>query len=134
MHACRHRRRGTRQTVPGRQRLVASEQQQSRLRVARKTVPIVLLLGGVGAIVAGAQFHDQPVLAQIEGKEPAGAVQQPIWMQHGAAAAKQYVATWLQEAEPQLIKEVTVGGVRLAEGWQIHRTYKGLEIPLLCPT
>ncbi len=114
---------------------MASESEQVRPRIARRLVPIVLLLAGAGAVVAGGWFHSQPVLAQIESKAPAGAMQQPPWMpQSPAPAAGQYVATWLRQTEPQLVREVTVGGVRLTGGGQVHRTYKGLEIPLLCPT
>jgi hypothetical protein len=104
-------------------------------------VPIVLLIAGGACVVGGVWFHSLPVLAQIENKQsavakdlPGGA--RPFWMQQGPAVqeAPQYIATVLQESEPQLIQEVTVGGLMLAADGRIQRTYKGFEIPSLCPT
>jgi hypothetical protein len=100
----------------------------------RAIVPILFLLAGAASIAMGVKFHATAVLAQVEQKTPAG--EPPAWFRRGPAevVAKQYIATWLQEAEPQLIKEVTVGGVTLADGGEVHRTYKGLDMPSLCPT
>jgi hypothetical protein len=117
-------------------RVPYAEQEGLDMRAARlrAIVPILLLLAGAGSIAIGVKFHATAVLAQVEQKAPV--TEQPSWFRHGSAGgdAKQYVATWLQEAESQLIKEVTVGGVTLVEGGEVHRTYKGLDMPSLCPT
>lgn len=108
-------------------------------RIVWTVVPILLLLAGTASIVVGVKLHAMPVLAQIENKQaapkdlPAGS--RPLWMQQGPAGpqAPSYIATLLKETEPQLIREVTVGGVTLADGGQIKRTYSG-DTPSLCPT
>jgi hypothetical protein len=38
------------------------------------------------------------------------------------------------EPEPTIIREVSVGGLTLAESGEIKRTYRGNEGPALCPT
>ncbi len=108
-------------------------------RVLRASIPIVLLVAGAASIAAGVKFNTHEVLAQIEQKQsapkdlPGGP--SAMWMQRGTAGQQgpQYIATWLKETEPQLIQEVTVGGLRLAEGGKIERTYSG-DTPSLCPT
>lgn len=104
-------------------------------RVMRRIVPIVLLIAGAASIGVGVVVHSQAVLAQVEGQPRGVPDQRPFWQQGpGPQAGPQYVATWLQESEPQLIREVSVGGlVRTPEG-EIHRTYRGLDMPSLCPT
>jgi hypothetical protein len=38
------------------------------------------------------------------------------------------------EPEPRIIREVSVGGLMLAESGEIKRTYSGQDGPALCPT
>ncbi len=38
------------------------------------------------------------------------------------------------EPEPRIIREVSVGGVTLADSGEIRRTYSGEDGPALCPT
>src|SRR5512133_91978 len=104
-------------------------------RLVRRIVPIVLLVAGAASIGVGVAVHSQAVLAQVEGQPRSIPNDRPFWQQGpGPQAGPQYVATWLQESEPQLIREVTVGGLTLAPGGEIHRTYRGLDMPSLCPT
>jgi hypothetical protein len=103
--------------------------------MVRRIVPIVLLIAGAASIGVGVMVHSQAVLAQVEGQQRNIPDDRPFWQQGpGPQAGPQYVATWLQESEPQLIKEVTVGGLMLTEGREIHRTYMGFNMPSLCPT
>lgn len=110
----------------------------------RGLVSILLLLLGAGLIVAGATLHSREVLAQIEQKAvkpPAGLPGlpgdgMPAWMQQSpsdAQATPQYVATWIRETEPQLVREITVGGLTRGEDGRLQRTYSG-DTPSLCPT
>jgi hypothetical protein len=105
----------------------------------RAIIPFVLLVAGAASIAAGVKFHAVEVLAQIEQKSPAAPDSaggpRPFWMQRGPGPDERptYIATWLSQTEPRLIKEVTVGGVTLTEDGTIRRTYSG-DMPSLCPT
>ncbi len=104
----------------------------------RAVVPVLLLAIGVTLIVVGGGFHSREVLAQVEQKAPKIPdinLNRPAWMQAPVpvASGPRYVATWLQESEPVLIKEITVGGLALASDGRIKRTYSG-DMPSLCPT
>jgi len=46
----------------------------------------------------------------------------------------QTVVTVIEEPEPRVVREVSVGGVTLALSGEIKRTYSGEEGPSLCPT
>ena len=70
----------------------------------------LLLLMGLALFTYGVFFHSQNVAPQ----------------QNGDSAV-------LAKSEPDLIKEVTVGGVKREESGQIKQTYTG-QAPKACPT
>ena len=72
----------------------------------------VLVLLGVGLLLYGAFFHSTTISAQQQGD-----------------------AKMLAKSEPNLIKEVSVGGVERDESGKIKQTYEvGEEAPKACPT
>jgi len=72
----------------------------------------VLVLLGVVLLIYGAFFHSTIVSAQQQGE-----------------------ATVLAKSEPNLIKEVSVGGVTRDDSGKIKQTYEvGEEAPKACPT
>jgi hypothetical protein len=72
----------------------------------------VLVLLGVGLLIYGAFFHSTSVSAEQQGD-----------------------AKVIAKSEPNLIKEVSVGGVERDESGKIKQTYEvGEEAPKACPT
>lgn len=70
---------------------------------------VLVLLGGV-LLAYGAFVHSADVLPQKEGESPA-----------------------LAKSEPALIKEASIGGIRLDESGEIRQTYTGAA-PKECAT
>lgn len=118
-------------------------------------LPVVLILLGLGQLIYGVGFHVQPVLTEQEAEAPPprpfAPVPPPFQSSDDALEDSGEVIYYgepplppapplepeivtIQETEPHLIKDVTVGGViRLASG-ELKRTYRGDAQPLLCPT
>jgi len=128
----------------------------------RVLFPTLLVLGGVVFVVYGVGFHATPVLVEQEiGQEqpplpqlpPPFPFAEPPWLvpetpetppelappflpvpeppRPPEPAEKQIVT--LHQAEPHLIREVTVGGVIRLPSGEIKRTYSG-KPPAQCPT
>jgi hypothetical protein len=72
---------------------------------------------------------------QPPGGEPPMDGPPPFWQPPPmfAKMIKKTIVT-TDEPEPKIIREVSVGGVALAESGEIKRTYSGDEGPALCPT
>jgi hypothetical protein len=120
-------------------------------RVRRLMVPVLLFLGGTGLIVYGSGFHTAPVvelkteietiLIPPELPDPFGPLPFPpgdprnfLPPQPTFKDVSRTVRQIRQESEPTLIREVTVGGIRLASG-ELMRTYTSGEAPpSRCPT
>ena len=98
------------------------------LRIASAAM---LLWGGMVLILFGAGFHKKTVLIPEEKKAPP--VQLPEAFLPAPPSPPGAEFTQGVETEPQLIREVTVGGVTLSDAGEIKRTYAG-KPPSLCPT
>jgi len=72
---------------------------------------------------------------QTPGREPPMDGPPPMWQPppEFAKVIKKTIVT-TDEPEPKIIREVSVGGVTLADSGEIKRTYSGEEGPALCPT
>jgi hypothetical protein len=59
----------------------------------------------------------------------------PVWQPPPMRVkGKKTTILTFDESEPKIIREVSVGGVTLADSGEIKRTYSGDEGPALCPT
>ncbi|MEN6495563.1 MAG: hypothetical protein ABFD16_14885 [Thermoguttaceae bacterium] len=124
--------------------------------IRRTTIPSLLLLGGIAAVVYGTAYRVIPVSEEQEVEKTIvipspfgmpgfndsmagpGAEGQPQESDNPFASeftqkVKQTIVVTHKEPEPRLIHEVTFGGViRLASG-ELRRTYTG-DPPSLCPS
>ena len=85
-------------------------------RAARIVLAAMLVAAGAALILYGVARHSRTVLLQ-QAEPPAD------------EAAKT-----IDESEPALIREVSIGGVRRNPAGQLERTYGEGETPSLCPT
>jgi hypothetical protein len=127
--------------------------------VRRAVVPGLLLSGGLASLIYGALFHEAPVVTE---KETETTIDVPLalpparpfgdgpsfgespsfpggpLMGEAPAFVKKTVKrvdlVTIDESEPSLIREVTVGGVALQKSGELKRTYSGNAGPALCPT
>jgi len=87
-----------------------------RGRAARIVLAAMLVAAGAALVLYGVAVHSRTVLLK-QAKPPA------------AEAARA-----IDESEPALIREVTVGGLRRSLSGELERTYGEGETPSLCPT
>ena len=113
----------------------------------RAVAPLLLLLGGIAALVYGVTFHVLPVLEDREkeksipvpdvfapmrpsfpGMDPMGG---PPRMR--MQTVKVTTEETIQLAEPAMIRDATIGGIVFNDAGKLKRTYSG-KPPSLCPT
>jgi hypothetical protein len=87
-----------------------------RGRAARIVLAAMLVAAGAALVIYGVARHSRTVL--LKQAEPPAAE----------------AARTLDESEPALIREVTVGGLRRRASGELERTYGEGEEPALCPT
>ncbi len=104
---------------------------------AARLWPVALLVSaGVAMVVYGAAFHTQDVL--VEQDLPAGLVAPELPGFPGdqfpamPAPPKTFVGP-IAHSGPDLVREITYGGVTRLEDGSLKRTYTG-EAPSSCPT
>lgn len=121
------------------------------MRIVRRAIaPTLLAIVGLAAIVWGVLFHRIPVLAE---KETETTVEVPLMLPApgldgtsspdepslDVPAFVKKTVTRMDEvtlilSEPELMRDISVGGVvRMASG-ELKRTYSGEEGPAKCPT
>jgi len=84
---------------------------------ARQTVlAAILVAAGAALVIYGVAVHSRTVLLK-QAEPPAAEAEKTI-----------------QESEPALIREITVGGLRRNPAGKLERTYGEGETPSLCPT
>jgi len=88
-----------------------------RDRSARIVLAAILIAAGAALVLYGVARHNRTVL--LKQAEPPAAAE-------GART--------IDESEPGLIREVTVGGLRRNPAGELERTYGEGEEPALCPT
>ena len=101
----------------------------SRRRL-RTAVAVALALGAVAFLVYGAAAHERQVMMDYKMALPGASSTE------GAPPpqfAPVYQTIAFIETEPELVREVTYGGVTRLPGGQTKRTYTG-KPPSLCPT
>ena len=86
-------------------------------------IAVALVLGAVGSLVYGAAVHKRPVMMDLKMAQPGAP----------AGFAPVYETITLVESEPELVREVTYGGVTRLPTGETKRTYTG-KPPSLCPT
>ncbi len=110
-------------------------------------VVLPLILVGVGQILYGVAFHTQPVIVEEESKSappppvmvlppgdnPDESAPPPEMREPPASPVAEKDFNTLDLAEPDLIRDVTVGGVARLDSGELKRTYMGRP-PSLCPT
>jgi len=87
-----------------------------RGRAARIVLVAILVAAGAALVIYGVARHSRTVL--LKQAEPPAA--------EGART--------IDESEPALIREITVGGLRRNPAGELERTYGEGETPSLCPT
>ena len=87
-----------------------------RGRAARIVLAAILVAAGAALVFYGVARHSRTVL--LKQAEPPAAE----------------AARTIDESEPALIREVTVGGLRRNPAGELERTYGEGETPSLCPT
>jgi hypothetical protein len=120
----------------------------------RLEVAALMVVLGAAAIVYAAALHVVPVVVEPPAAPPAPSVEEPSAPAAAAPSvedlfppapfsegpsppaaqpepAKELAA--VSESEPNLVREVTVGGVVRTPAGEIKRTYSG-SAPALCPT
>ena len=119
--------------------------------VRRAILPALLLMAGFASLIYGAIFHSAPVLEERETKttidiptafppgEPLGEAFPSGGGPFGGpppvlkkTVTRIDLAT-IVESEPELTREVSVGGVALLDSGELKRTYSGTG-PALCPS
>jgi hypothetical protein len=123
--------------------------------IVRRAIVLVLLLsGGVASLIYGAMFHATAVVEKrekdvtievplplppprpFEGGSPFGrpGFREPVPMIKKTVKQSELVA--VNELEPSLMREVTVGGVARQPSGEVKRVENesGGEGPALCPT
>ena len=88
-----------------------------RGRAARIVLAAILVAAGAALVIYGVARHSRTVL--LKQAEPPAAAE---------------AARTIDESEPALIREITVGGLRRNPSGKIERTYGEGETPSLCPT
>ena len=119
--------------------------------VRRAILPSLLVIGGLASLIYGAIFHSVPVLEERETKTtidipmafppegPPGEVFPPGGVGFGEPppVLKKVVTridlAAIVESEPELTRDVSVGGVALLDSGELKRTYSG-KGPALCPS
>lgn len=113
----------------------------------RAVLPALVLLSGLAFLVFGSRFHNLPVLAE---EKTEVTIEVPVPMtpdnmafpggqdfqappQFRKQTVKNTKIITINEFEPMLIHEVTIGGVVLDKSNDLKRTYSG-KAPSLCPT
>ena len=118
------------------------------LTIIRRTVlPVILLIVGFASLLYGAKFHHVPVLVEQKSEVtidvplpfspdmqqfPDGQPFQGPPQFRKETVTKTELLT-INEYEPALLREVTVGGIAWDESHNLKRTYSG-KPPSLCPT
>jgi len=106
---------------------------EGRRRMAVRALPAVLLLwAGIVFVLYGVRFHRETVLVPQESK-PAAAEIPADFLSQPPSQVQSAAAVPMTETEPQLIREVTIGGVTRTNTGEVKRTYSG-KAPSLCPT
>ena len=112
--------------------------------VRRAILPVLLLCGGAASLIYGVAWHSAPVVTEREVEttievplppaRPFGE-SSPFGIQpaFGKKTVKRTESVTIDQSEPSLTREVTVGGVALLGSGEIKRTYSG-KGPSLCPT
>ena len=90
--------------------------QRSRGGAARTVLAVILVAAGAALVIYGIAWHSRTVLLK----------------QDESFAAE--IGETIQESEPALIREATVGGLLRNPSGGIERTYGESETPALCPT
>jgi hypothetical protein len=122
--------------------------------VRRAVVPAALVIGGVASLIYGAIYHSAPVFEEQEtkttieiptGLPPPGSFGTVPLPNGGAPFGgpplffEKKVVTRIDlvtvvESEPELMREVSVGGIALLDSGELKRTYSGGKGPALCPS
>jgi hypothetical protein len=119
--------------------------------VRRAILPALLVIGGLASLIYGAMFRSVPVLEERQTKTtiqipmafpPEGPPGEPFPPGGPPFGGPQPFLTktvtridlvTVVESEPELIREVSVGGVALLDSGELKRTYSG-KGPALCPS
>ncbi len=117
----------------------------------RALVPVVLMLIGLGQLIYGAGFHSQSILIEQEPDAPPPMPRRfeppsfigpdggpadfapPPFVDMPPGAPSPPKTELIALAEPQMIHEVTIGGLTRLDTGQLKRTYSGAP-PSGCPT
>jgi hypothetical protein len=94
---------------------------------ARAFVALGLALAAAGSLVYGVAAHNRPVMMDLKVAMPGGPGAPP------PGFAPLYQTITMTETEPELVREVTFGGVTRLPTGDVKRTYTG-KPPSLCPT
>ena len=92
----------------------------------------LLLMAGLACVFYGARFHKKTVLMPQENEALPVQIPEAFLAEAPSPAAPPQFTPGV-ETEPQLIREVTVGGVTRTDIGEVKRTYS-VKAPSLCPT
>jgi hypothetical protein len=95
---------------------------------ARAFVALALALFAVGSLALGVAAHSRPVMIDLKVALPG-----PPGGPAAAGFAPLYQTLTITETEPQIVREITYGGLTRLPSGDIKRTYVG-KPPSLCPT
>jgi hypothetical protein len=115
--------------------------------IKRGILPALFVIGGLGSLIYGAFFHSVPVLEEQKSRTT---VDVPIAFpsesspfpggqpfegppQFRKQTVEKTVTNIINESEPELNRDLSVGGVALIDSGKLKRTYSG-KAPSLCPT
>jgi len=104
-----------------------------RRRIVHAAMPVVLVLAAAGLVVYGAAFHSRQVLMDREVRLPDALMGGRGAFSPPGGFGRMVESIILEESEPELIREVTFGGVTRLDTGETKRTYTG-QPPSLCPT
>ena len=121
-----------------------------RAIIRRAIVPALLLIGGLASLIYGAIFHSVPLLedheiqATIEvpaefAPPPGGEALPPDAAPFGEPlpfvkkTVTRVETTTVQESEPVVMRDASVGGIVLLDSGELKRNYSG-KGPALCPS
>jgi hypothetical protein len=105
-------------------------------RLLRVLLIVLLCLVGTACVIHGAARHEREVLVDQKVEPPPGfgvpGPDAPFWAPRPPPVATTRTIG-IGQSEPQIVRDITVGGLVRLETGELKRTYTG-KAPSLCPS
>jgi hypothetical protein len=104
-------------------------------RIGSVALVALLVLGGAACLAYGALRHEREVLVEQEIELPPGLQAGPRALPWDPVPPPTTTTrvVGIGQTEPEIVRDITVGGLTRLESGELKRTYTG-EAPSLCPS